>query len=570
MASLLETSSFGYQNFYETALTSDITDSALDVFLDSVPSVSEGTLIIDPESDTNREVIYYSSKTSTKVVCPANGRGYDNSTATSHTAGTTVIMAPIADWFYSLRNLFTTTPQGWTSVGATPSVVTNNGNRSYSLTFSATDLTATLSAGMRLKFTRTVTAPTQCADLESGSSQYFNKTSPAGTTFTDDFVCGAWIKLESYAFQTIISRYNGTSGWSLELTAAGQVQLIGYNASSANHSYVQSYQSVPLGKWVHISAQLDMSAFTATTTTSYVMIDGVDVPALVARAGTNPTALVQAGDLQVGRQNATGYFDGKLAQVFYSSAKITQANVRTLMSQGLTASLISTHSIVSAYSLSNAITDLNTGTANNLTAQGSAVATATDSPFAGGSVGTTEYGIISSTPVFSTDTTMTVQVPEGYAIPTSGGVSAVSYSTHAVPYGFPAMTNILGQARIMATQTTTSGSTVALNGLSVPVTVPAGRTVRITLDPGGLTHSANQFITLNIWEGTVGSGTKIMTRNVQGSNAIFTSALIQVEYTPTTSSTSFNVGWLTGAATATVTAATDQPGFLRVELIGGF
>ena len=71
-----------------------------------------------------------------------------------------------------------------------------------------------------------------------------------------------------------------------------------------------------------------------------------------------------------------------------------------------------------------------------MTANGSAVATSTDSPFAGGSVGTTEYGIITAA-AFSTDTTLTVQVPEGYAIPTSGGVSSDFYSTQDVPYGFP-------------------------------------------------------------------------------------------------------------------------------------
>ncbi len=39
---------------------------------------------------------------------------------------------------------------------------------------------------------------------------------------------------------------------------------------------------------------------------------------------------------------------------------------------------------------------------------------------------------------FSTNTTLTIQVPEGCTIPTSGGVSAVSYSGIKAPYGFPA------------------------------------------------------------------------------------------------------------------------------------
>lgn len=331
----------------------------------------------------------------------------------------------------------TSSSASWTSLGYTPSTVTANGNRSYSLTFSSVDLTGTVSPGMRLKFTRTSTAPTQCTSL-NGTTQYYNKSSPAGTTFTDDFNAGAWIKLTSYAAAGIVSRYNGTSGWSLELNSSGQVLLIGYNAGAANFSQVLSYQSVPLNKWVHVAAQLDMSAFTATTTTSNVMINGVDVPAAVSRGGTNPTALVQpAADLQVGAKNGGSFFPGKLAQVFYSSAKITEATLLTYISQGLAGTETS---LVSAYSFNNSIADLNAN-ANNLTANGSAVATNADSPFSIGSFGTTDgltdYAII-QTAAFSTNTTLVVQVPEANTIPTSGGVSAISYSSHKVPYGFPA------------------------------------------------------------------------------------------------------------------------------------
>lgn len=321
----------------------------------------------------------------------------------------------------------------WGALGTTPNSITNNGNRSYSLVFNGTDLTDTVSNGMRLKLTRTVTAPTQCTDLESGSSQYYSKSSPSGMTFTDDFVVSAWIKLESYAAMAIASRQNGTSGWKFSLTSDGRLEIYGYNGAIGNNSGATSYQSIPLNKWVHVTAQLDMSAFTATSTTTYMMIDGVDVPCVVSRAGTNPTALVQAGDLQVGAVNGAAFFDGKLAQVAIYSAKVTQANIRATMSQGLSGSETS---LISAYSFNNSIADLNTSNANNLTANGSAVATNADTPFAGGATGTTEYGIITANS-FSTNTTLTVQVPEGYAIPTSGGVSAVSYSTHSVPYGFP-------------------------------------------------------------------------------------------------------------------------------------
>jgi hypothetical protein len=196
-----------------------------------------------------------------------------------------------------------------------------------------------------------------------------------------------------------------------------------------------------MGKWVHVTAQLDMSAFTATTTTSYIMFDGLDVPAAVTRGGTNPTALVQAGNLEIGSSNGgSSPFDGKLAQVAVFSAKVTQSTIRSYISQGLSGSETN---LVSAYSFNNSIVDLNAN-ANNLTANGGAAATATDSPFGqrddGTTAGTTDYGIITKA-AFSTNTTLTVQVPEGCTIPTSGGVSAVSYSTQSVPYGFPAGEN---------------------------------------------------------------------------------------------------------------------------------
>jgi len=361
------------------------------------------------------------------------------------------------------------TSSTWTDTGYVPGTVTYNGNRSFQAVVSGADLTSFLSNGMRLKLTRTTAPPTQCTDLESSSSQYWSKTSPAGTTFTDDFVCSAWVKLESYTSGDIISRFNGTSGWRFYLNADGTVRLIGYNAGAANYSHVTSYQSLPLGKWVHIAAQLDMSAFTATTTTSYIMMDGVNVPASVTRAGTNPTALVQAGDLQVGAYNgATSPFDGKLAQVWYSSAKITQATILTFINQTMTGSETS---IVSLFKFDGNGND-SSANANNLTAQNGATATTVDSPF-----NSTEYGIITAI-AFSTDTTMTVQVPEGYAIPTStGGLSAMAYSTAANPLNFPSDRGKWRISSILRVQTAVTSNatynTFASNGWAISVPIGA-------------------------------------------------------------------------------------------------
>ena len=331
---------------------------------------------------------------------------------------------------------------GWANLGYDPDTVTYLGNRSYQLVFNNVDLTNVLAMGQRLRLQNLTPGATQCADFEASSSQYYSKSSPAGMTFTDDFVTGGWIKVESYGLGMIASRFNGTSGWMLYLESDGRLTLAGVNGGAGNVSQVSSYQAVPLNTWVHVAAQLDMSAFTATSTTSYTMFDGVNVPAVVSRSGTNPTALAQAGNLEIGSRNGgSNYFDGKQSNWFVSSGKITQANVRTLYSQTITSDLISSLSIASAYSFNNSINDLNTTNANNLTANNSIVATNADC-FRGYQSDETiseyfDYAIISAPPAFSTNTTVTVQVPEGCAISTSNTFSAVSYSTSNVPYRFP-------------------------------------------------------------------------------------------------------------------------------------
>lgn len=371
------------------------------------------------------------------------------------------------------------TSAGWLDLGYTPNTVTANGNRSYDLVFNSTDLTGTISPGMRLKTTRLVAAPTSCFSLD-GSNDYYNKTSPAGMTNTDDFVAGAWVYLTAYGTTSpIISRYNGTSGWELSVDVSGRVFIRGYNGSSANYRNIRSYQSIPLNKWVHVAAQLDMSAYTATSTTCYVMLDGVSVPGELETSGTNPTALVQAGNLEIGSRNGGAQvFPGYIDQVFVTSAKVTQANVRTIISQAWTASLVSTHSVISAYS-GGSTTDLNTTNANNLTAQSGAT-TASVSPFSnnafGTASGTTDYAIVTKSS-FSTNTTLTVQVPEGCTIPTSGGVSAVAYSPWKVPYGMPASSfrwRVNSMLRDSAIATTSNATYGAFSSAGYQLVVPIG------------------------------------------------------------------------------------------------
>ena len=580
----MATPNLGFQNFFTTTLASGITNTDTTIYLNSLPTPSEGYLVIEPDSSTNKEIIYYTSKGANFVTLPsvAAGRGVGGTTAVSHSSGVTAQMNVVAEHFEALQDgtAFavggigaSAYADGWTPIlGSTPNSVTYNGNRNYDLVFNSVDLSSTISPGQRLKLTRTVAAPTQCTDLESSSSQYYSRTSAnLGTTmtFTDDFTVSAWIKLESYTgvVETIASRENGTSGWRFGIESSGTVQLIGFNAGSGNHSYVRSYASIPLNKWVHVAAQLDMSSFTATTTTSYVMIDGVDVTAQVVRAGTNPTALIQAGDLQIGKDNTTNYFDGKLAQVAIFSAKVPQATMRTYMSQGLSGSETS---LISAYSFNGVITDLNTTNANNLTANGSAVATATDSPYANAvTAGTEEYAEINSV-TFSTNTTVNVRVPDACMIPTSGGISNVYYAVGANPYGLPAFSNVLNEAVLCAVPSTFT-STAQIPGLSVSVYIPKNKTVKVTIWADSCSNNTSgSFTAVQIWAGAVTTGRSISYGNYQvAANSQRMIVNQSNTYFPASEGLiTFNASCaalISGTSTFANGASTTTPAYLRVE-----
>lgn len=345
-----------------------------------------------------------------------------------HTHGNTAGGGPAADW-YDLNDA--------------PDSVVYNGNRSYNLFYTGVNLTSLISRGMRLRLTRTVAAPTQCTTL-NGSSNYWNKTSPAGMTFTDDPMLMAHIKLTAYSTtdQVIASRYNGTSGWELFIVGGtGQLALRGYNAGAGNLSQVVSVQSVPLNKWTHVAIQLDMSSFTVSTSTSYVMFDGTIVGATVARTGSSPTALIQAGNLEIGSSNGgTKLFAGKIAQLAIFNTKVSFATTRGYFSQAF---IGSETSLISAYSFSGTSNDLNTGNANNLTSQGSASANFNDAPFGNQSnplnfpvLANTDYAVVTLC-AYGGDTSIAVQVPEGCTIPTTGGLSGSAYSSVARPLNMP-------------------------------------------------------------------------------------------------------------------------------------
>jgi hypothetical protein len=101
----MATSSLAWQNKYTTALSSSITASDTTIPLDVLPTGNEGFLVIEPDSDSY-EVIYFTSKTGSEVVCPSAGagRGQDGSSASSHSQGAVVKMVTVAAMFEALQD----------------------------------------------------------------------------------------------------------------------------------------------------------------------------------------------------------------------------------------------------------------------------------------------------------------------------------------------------------------------------------------------------------------------------------------------------------------------------------
>ena len=586
---------------FTTTLASTISSGATTVPLNSITGYTNGaiaTMVVEPTSVTAKQVF-------TGVVDTAGIQltsvKWTEGTNQSHAAGSTVVdyvtathmaalvkglttsaldqdgtlkagavdnSAALANAIVTVPKLTTELQKGWedsygTTTFPTPNTITYNGNGSYDCVYNSVDLTSAVSVGMRQKFTRTVTAPTQCTSL-NGTTQYYSRSSAnlgSTMTFTDTFTCSAWIKPSSYATSGIITRYNGTSGWLFRMESTGQIGIFGFNAGAANTRNAISYQSVSLNKWTHVAATFSMSDHTSTT--CKIFINGVEVPSSIATGGTNPTSLIQAGNLEIGAYNGgTQPYTGKIAQAAVFSSVLSASTIRSYASQTYSGS---ESTEVSAYSFNNSINDLNAN-ANNLTANGGALATNADSPFGqqadGTTAGTTEYAIITKT-AFSTNTTITVQVPEGCALPTSGGISAVSYSTQKAPYGFPGVSAVIAEALHMTSQGGIT-TTTDINGLSVTAYIPAGSKIRLTAQLNTRNTTATTFVATLIREGS----TTLTTANtISESNTVTVSSTPSIELYPTEGNHTYKVTANTSGGTSTVDNSPTAPGRLILELI---
>lgn len=326
-------------------------------------------------------------------------------------------------------NLGNSNLNGWNPLGYTFTYGANNGNKEYTLTVPS-DLTGTLSKGMKLQFTRGTVAPTQCMSFASASSQYATKASPSGITFTGAFTCEAWIYLQSYTgqVQQIINRANSAytaGGWDFFVDTDGTIRI--RYGSTTNYTSFKTYQSVPLNKWVHVAGVITSVA----SKTGQMYINGVAVA--TNNISTSSTTLTQTtDDLRLGAVGGgtltNTYFNGYMSEVRVWGAAQSQANIQANMAISLTGS---ESNLVALFQGNGNFNDKTTN-ANNLTASGGAIATQAANPY-----NNVEYGILTNISYSNPNSTLTIFTGTDYNIPNMA-LSSPQYSTQRAPYGFPA------------------------------------------------------------------------------------------------------------------------------------
>lgn len=146
-------------NLFSTTLASALTDSALTVYLNSVPTnASEGFLVLDPDDSAKREVIYFNEVGANYVSCPASGgRGQAGTAGVSHDSGAVVKMMFLREHWKPLRDAIY---NGWLELNLSPEYASAS-----SITI-PTDLTSYFTEGRKLKIT-----------FESSGVKYFKVSS---------------------------------------------------------------------------------------------------------------------------------------------------------------------------------------------------------------------------------------------------------------------------------------------------------------------------------------------------------------------------------------------------------
>lgn len=540
-----------YEDFYESTLSAPVTDSDTDFYPVNMPTSQQGFLVLDADGAAP-EIIFFNDVGPDYVRCPSasdgEGRGVFQTTPQPWEAGTPIGMYSIAAFFEGIvtgkfmrsgfleaRHFNASIAAGsWTGAGEQLTYATSDTQKQFTYVI-ADEVADKYWPGMKLQLPRVTDLGDQSADFELSSSQYASKSSPANLSFTDDFTVEAliWVESLSGGIMHIAGRQNGsTEGFHLSLNETGQVRILGRRIAS-NNRRCESYLTVPLGRWVHVAATLDMSGNTGA-----IYIDGVSVPTFMTTSGT-ATALVQGTSAYTvaGTSGGGEYFDGKVADVRVWSTVRTANQIRDNYNKRMVGNETN---LVVYHKLDGDFLD-STANANNLTGQNGAVATANSCPFSA-----TEYAIITKVEEAGGNTTLTVFTGKGFA--PAENITNASYSSARSPYGFPSNRE---HWRVLyyyysSAQTTGSSNTWSYIGGAPQIFTPIGCTPGYDLMARSRVSSGGSYAAANVGLSTSSTGTPTMPETVKGS---------QEEYTALTSNPIGVTAQLTGKAESPMATA---------------
>jgi len=179
--------------------------------------------------------------------------------------------------------------------------------------------------------------------------------------------------------------------------------------------------------------------------------------------------------------------------------------------------------------------------------------------------GTLKANAVDNTAAIADNIVTSAKIVDGTIVTTdiaTNGVGASNLATNAITLGYAQIT--ANQASIIST------TGVQVTGLTASVTIPSGgRRIEIETWVTNSSNTGNNTNRLQIWDGTVGSGTLLseaIAKNRVATDA--TGFMIAKAYvTPAAGAKTYNVGFAVDANSATVIASATAPAYLIVKVV---
>jgi len=412
----------GMQDFFTTTLSAAVSDATdLTIYLNSVPTETEGYLVIDYSNSSKREIIFYNAVGANYVAVPADGRGQGSTTAQAHDLGADVRMNMVSGYFDVLKDGQLLGGQDWIQMSGSPAYASAD---SPTFTMTATgDITAKVYPGVRVKGSQ-VQALSHYWSFDSSSAadkgsatmgnigtptytagKFSNALTLNGTnqalSITDaaafhlgasgaEFTIGAWFKTSNSGVQTIFSSFSKNPNYAgvvLKIDTGRPYILLANNTSSTGgYNEFMGTGAYADGNWHRIDASFKNNYI-------QVYVDGVmNISGYSVTPAYAATNYVRIGCTSDAGSNA-GWFNGQIDDLF----------------------------LINGYALDEQTIAAKYASA---TTQGT------------GDLTLTKYFLCTASSYSAPNTTITMYGGTDHSL-VNATISNVYYSTQKAPYGFP-------------------------------------------------------------------------------------------------------------------------------------